>query len=1333
MLGLISGTTPQETKEWTLKKVRQYTCETYSTDGLSDATLLHYDGEALEGKPHGTGIALYNDGSRYGGRWSHGLKEGSGVMDSKDDGSYDGEWQRNVYCGQGKRVYADTSLYIGEWNLGTRHGIGTLQTKDYKYEGPWVSDKPHGPHAKFHSTSSIRIVPTPSSASSNDPTFPIEFFLEKVGSGLKSYDGFLNSEQGRQGRGKTEYRNAMVYSGDYHMNVRQGKGKCSYENRDKYEGDWHKDQRHGSGTLHYAAGGRYEGEWKNDQKHGRGSQDFPNGDKYVGGWNKGLISGNGVMTYKNGDVYDGYWQNNRRHGMGNLKFFKQKAEYTGPMANGVIHTGEGEETGSMLHSNGDLFIGTFIKGVRTKGIMWCTNGNTYSGSWQHDKFHGKGVMWDKDGGFYYGNWSKGAQNGQGCKKYADGSEYVGDWVDGERSGSGLLQRDNSSIVHGAWAADAPAVPYYDGDWAKKMYHGRGTYHYANASLYSGIWVEGIKAVTGQISFKDGAKYFGSLSHDLPHGNGLIEYPNGSVYSGGWSYGTRQGHGILFDTANKITFNGVWLNDERVGPGVLYAKDTVMEATWDANGKLHGPALVYFMKGSSVLRSVRCNFTEGVERTELLPRLVDPHGLNFAASHEGNVPSNASILTCTGCNGTFTMTRWKYTCPGCHKPHCSTCMKETRIPVGFSRFDTDLVPSSEKQMENKSCVSCSEKAQQGATVVTAWEAGTVVLGTVQAQCFTGNVVKHYPNDDVYIGAMVRDVEEGHGNSIRASDGEEYFGQWKDGVRSGRGFLLHTDCTVKEGVFESNVLFTLRYHGEVVKEMTHGITTTVLRGGRGVAFYENGDEYNGQHSNDMRHGIGYMQYANNDAYIGEWRNGKKNGRGRLTGAEGDVYTGFWKDDLRHGKGTLKQIVKTKGEAETEVIEGEWKDDKLEGVVLVRSQSGETSAQMWVAGAEKRDVFSLPPSLPDSASSVCQNKSCGRSFTFLRRRHHCRGCGKLFCGDCSAKTHEFPKHFDYSSTASRSCDECKTVYTTGRAARLVFSADKKVVTALLLPGLKAVKDSGSDSFAITHDGQGASFAETTTERTKDMTEETFCEMFNKLNSAAGSLLTFPSEVLSQAAATQWDAEAIIGDIVTEHVPFVSGTSTGEGEYKRPMVQEKPKAPEAPPPEPSFQAFPSEETLDEIILKEGKRMDAEDKCRVPLTLEAIPAPEKEQYTALEWSAFTPDKDIVNETKHKLAAGATQICSESQRKELPLDTTQSVAKKKEEGGLMQVMSKPINIASSAVNTVVSAPGNAISSITNRGAGQVLSLTEGVFSKWVNFKIMRFANFGVFHDMFFFL
>ena len=39
-----------------------------------------------------------------------------------------------------------------------------------------------------------------------------------------------------------------------------------------------------------------------------------------------------------------------------------------------------------------------------------------------------------------------------------------------------------------------------------------------------------------------------------------------------------------------------------------------------------------------------------------------------------------------------------------------------------------------------------------------------------------------------------------------------------------------------------------------------------------------------------------------------------------------------------------------------------------------------------------------LPDDASKGCVG--CNKAFSFSRRKHHCRACGRLFCNDCSNK---------------------------------------------------------------------------------------------------------------------------------------------------------------------------------------------------------------------------------------------------------------------------------------------------------------------------------------------
>lgn len=45
-----------------------------------------------------------------------------------------------------------------------------------------------------------------------------------------------------------------------------------------------------------------------------------------------------------------------------------------------------------------------------------------------------------------------------------------------------------------------------------------------------------------------------------------------------------------------------------------------------------------------------------------------------------------------------------------------------------------------------------------------------------------------------------------------------------------------------------------------------------------------------------------------------------------------------------------------------------------------------------------------IPDAKTESCMR--CGRPFSWRRRRHHCRLCGRCICASCSAKVSIFPK---------------------------------------------------------------------------------------------------------------------------------------------------------------------------------------------------------------------------------------------------------------------------------------------------------------------------------------
>lgn len=66
---------------------------------------------------------------------------------------------------------------------------------------------------------------------------------------------------------------------------------------------------------------------------------------------------------------------------------------------------------------------------------------------------------------------------------------------------------------------------------------------------------------------------------------------------------------------------------------------------------------------------------------------------------------------------------------------------------------------------------------------------------------------------------------------------------------------------------------------------------------------------------------------------------------------------------------------------------------------------------------DVEEAPQWIHDSDANECLR--CRAEFTAIRRRHHCRACGNIFCHACSSKQAPIPK-FGIEKEV-RVCDTC------------------------------------------------------------------------------------------------------------------------------------------------------------------------------------------------------------------------------------------------------------------------------------------------------------------------
>ena len=84
-----------------------------------------YEGESLEGQPHGRGTFVYAHGATYEGEWVQGKRHGAGRLVQADGGSYVGEWREDMKHGKGKDVFAsgwDVASQECQYKKGKIHG-----------------------------------------------------------------------------------------------------------------------------------------------------------------------------------------------------------------------------------------------------------------------------------------------------------------------------------------------------------------------------------------------------------------------------------------------------------------------------------------------------------------------------------------------------------------------------------------------------------------------------------------------------------------------------------------------------------------------------------------------------------------------------------------------------------------------------------------------------------------------------------------------------------------------------------------------------------------------------------------------------------------------------------------------------------------------------------------------------------------------------------------------------------------------------------------------------------------------------------------------------------
>jgi hypothetical protein len=123
----------------------------------------------------------------------------------------------------------------------------------------------------------------------------------------------------------------------------------------------------------------------------------------------------------------------------------------------------------------------------------------------------------------------------------------------------------------------------------------------------------------------------------------------------------------------------------------------------------------------------------------------------------------------------------------------------------------------------------------------------------------------------------DCVNGYGTLVTTT-GQKFIGNFKDGMRHGKGVLLLPGGRKLEGTWQQN---------EIVE---------------GTYTLPDGTKYVGQWKFRERYGQGELTFPDGRKYVGEFKSGQRHGKGTMFYPDGRKYVGDFKFSERTGQGTM-----------------------------------------------------------------------------------------------------------------------------------------------------------------------------------------------------------------------------------------------------------------------------------------------------------------------------------------------------------------------------------------------------------------------------------------------
>jgi hypothetical protein len=137
----------------------------------------------------------------------------------------------------------------------------------------------------------------------------------------------------------------------------------------------------------------------------------------------------------------------------------------------------------------------------------------------------------------------------------------------------------------------------------------------------------------------------------------------------------------------------------------------------------------------------------------------------------------------------------------------------------------------------------------------------------------------------------DCVNGKGTLI-FSTGHKYTGEFKDGVRHGKGVMLLPGGRKIVGTWSENEIREGTYT-EPDGTVYEGQWEFRERNGRGTLTFPDGRKYVGDFKSGQRHGQGTMTWPDGRVYVGDFEHGARTGQGTMTYPDGRTERGEFED--------------------------------------------------------------------------------------------------------------------------------------------------------------------------------------------------------------------------------------------------------------------------------------------------------------------------------------------------------------------------------------------------------------------------------------------------------